>query len=42
MVVIAPTMAMRTPAIAEMIAFIPPPIAENIDPMILALLVNKS
>jgi hypothetical protein len=33
-VVIAPTIAMRTPAIAEMMELIPRPIAEKIEPMI--------
>lgn len=33
-VVIAPTMVMKTFAVAEIIALIPDPMAENIDPMV--------
>jgi hypothetical protein len=37
-VVIAPTMVIMTPAIAEMMALIPEPIAENIEPYVQAML----
>jgi len=33
-VVMAPTMAIRTPAMPDMTASMPPPIAENMEPMI--------